>query len=376
MKQVENAKEENEVLQKSDVSRQKKASRSRRSSVGPYVVAMLGCVAVVLLIVYLALVLGKPQDDEQGEDIQAVDNIDITYTQEEMDAILAEAVAQAVAQAKEEEASRILGGLKQNFEKGDSTALALREFFPDQLVIASDGRIRFYPILEELSKNNYLQENLKRLESGEFQYVENGEVISHKGIDVSSHQGIIDWKQVAEDGVEFAFIRVAFRGYGTGKIVIDEQFENNIKGALSNGIKVGVYFYSQSINEEEALEEANIVLEQIAPYRITGPVVYDAEKMPDARTSNLKMEERTAMTLSFCKAVEEAGYRPMIYLNMDVALTAVDLTQLEDYDKWFAHYTTEIYYPYDYKIWQYSEKGTIKGINKAVDLNIGYEIWE
>ena len=108
-------------------------------------------------------------------------------------------------------------------------------------------------------------------EDGEVQYMQDGQVVSHKGIDVSKHQGNIDWTKVAADGVEFAFIRVGLRGYGTeGKLVEDEYFEQNIKGALQAGIKVGVYFYSQAITDAELLEEANLVLEKVKPYNKIG----------------------------------------------------------------------------------------------------------
>ena len=204
-------------------------------------------------------------------------------------------------------------------------------------------------------------------------------MITHKGIDVSQHQGEIDWQQVAQDGVEFAFLRVGYRGYGeAGRLMVDEQFEDNVKGALANGIRTGVYFFSQSITEEEAVEEAKLVLEQIAPYRITGPVVYDLEKVSasDARTNYLTVEQRTAMARAFCQTIADAGYSPMLYMNLESAVALFDLTQLEDYDKWYAHYTTELYFPYEYKIWQYTEKGSVKGIGSEVDLDVSFGAWE
>ena len=117
-------------------------------------------------------------------------------------------------------------------------------------------------------------------------------------------------------------------------------------------------------------------MEQIAPYRITGPVVYDAEKVSDSRTSSLSSTERTDMAITFCETVKEAGYRPMVYLNLDTAFSMLERERLEEYDKWLAHYDSVMYYPYDYKIWQYSESGTVDGINGEVDLNISFEEWE
>ena len=228
--------------------------------------------------------------------------------------------------------------------------------------------------------NDHAEENLTILESGEYQYVENGQVTSHKGIDVSKFQGDIDWEAVAADGVEFAFIRVGNRGYGeAGKLVEDDRFEENIEGALQAGIKVGVYFYTQAVNEEELLEEANLVLEKIAPYKIECPVVYDVEKVSGAsgRMNSLSVEERTNLTLLFCETIEEAGYTPMIYYNMEMATLMLNLEALEGYDKWFAYYNADFYYPYDYKIWQYTHNGKVNGIEGEVDLNICFEpVWE
>ena len=202
-----------------------------------------------------------------------------------------------------------------------------------------------------------------------------GQVVSHKGIDVSKHQGNIDWTKVAADGVEFAFIRVGLRGYGTeGKLVEDEYFEQNIKGALQAGIKVGVYFYSQAITDAELLEEANLVLEKIKPYNVELPIVYDVEKVSGGkgRANDLSVEDRTRLTALFCQTVQDAGYKPMIYHNMEMATLMLDLGQLEQYDKWFAYYNDDLYYPYAYKVWQYTEKGAVDGINEEVDLNIWF----
>ncbi len=339
----------------------------KRRGIGPVILVMLSFIALILLIIYIAVAVSmKDSEEAMSDEMKQI------YTKEEVEALLAE----AREAAKAEEAERILSGIAKNLTDGQATAKALRPFYTDDVVLATGGRVRFFPIQDGIKKNHYKAENLAKLDNGQLQYMQDGQVVSHKGIDVSYHQGEIDWKQVAEDGVEFAFLRVGLRGYGTGKVVLDEQFENNIKGALENGIKVGVYFYSQSVNQEEVLEEARLVLSQIAPYRVTGPVVYDAEKVENSRTSNLSAAERTDMAIAFCETVKEAGYEPMVYLNMDVAFTMYELERLEAYDKWFAHYSTDMYYPYDYQIWQYSESGRVAGINGDVDMNISFEAWE
>ena len=367
-KPVRNAAEEERKQAGTD--KRKERSKSSRLTPGVYLLGSLGGIMLVLLCIYGILVLTVGREDGV-KDVAAIPEKS-SYTKEEVELL----VAEAREEAKAEESDRILGSLKENLTAGMAFGKALREFYPNDVVIYSGGRVRFFPIQNDLKKNTFDQTNLVKLDNGQLQYLEDGKVISHKGIDVSYHQGEIDWQAVAADGVEFAIIRVGIRGYGTGKVVLDEMFEQNIQGALNNGIKVGVYFYSHSINQEEVEEEVNLVLEQLAPYKITGPVVYDAEKVSKSRTSSISMEGRTAMAVTFCEAVKAAGYRPMLYLNLDTAFTVFDLTQLEQYDKWFAHYGTDMYYPYDYKIWQYSESGRVNGISSAVDLNISFEEWE
>jgi len=272
----------------------------------------------------------------------------------------------------------VLEELAESINQTSSITTALRPLYKDALVVASEGAYHFVPINKDLKMNSYVAENLQILGNGQVEYVEDGKVISHKGIDVSKHQGEIDWAKVAADGVEFAFIRVGNRGYGSGAIVDDPQFEANIVGAISNGIRVGVYFFSQAITEEEALEEAGYVLERVAPYKITCPIVLDVEKVSDseARMNKISKEQRTANTLTFLKAVEAAGYKTMLYHNMEMATLKMDMTQLEDYEKWFAYYNKELYYPYAYSVWQYSDKGKVDGISGDVDMNISFTLWE
>lgn len=372
------------------MTKEDRLGKVKKKGKGPYILAMLGCLTVLVLVMYLgtalfvwlnegidsntkkaAEALGVAEElyGEEGE--QEVQ----TYTRAELE----EQLARAALAAKEEGSAEVLNAIKASLEDGISTVETLRPFYPGELVLASSGRLHFVPIKENLKKNSYLEENLTILENGEYQYAVDGQVTSHKGIDVSKHQGSIDWNAVAADGVEFAFIRVALRGYGTGKLVEDEYFEENIQGAVSAGIKVGVYIYSQAVNEEELLEEANLVLEKIAPYKIECPVVFDVEKVSggEGRMNKLTLEERTNLTLLFCQTIENAGYRPMIYHNMEMGVLMLDLETLENYDKWFAYYNQDMYYPYDYKIWQYSDKGTVNGISTGVDLNISFEpLWE
>lgn len=284
--------------------------------------------------------------------------------------------AQAVADARAE----ILDGIKAGLSTGDETMVeVLRPYYPDEIVVVSNGRFNFVPINQELKKNDYKEENLQIQENGEYLYIENDEVVSHKGIDVSRFQGDIDWKAVAADGVEFAFIRVGNRGYGTGKLVEDDKFEKNVEGALAAGIHTGVYIYSQAISEEEIREEAQFVLEKLKGYDIDGPVVFDVEKTADSsgRMNQISLEARTNLTLLFCQTIEQAGYKPMIYHNIEMGALMIDVETLEQYDKWLAYYNDDMYYPYAYSIWQYTDKGQVNGIKGNVDMNISFgAFWE
>ena len=289
-----------------------------------------------------------------------------------------EEVEVQVANARQEAATEVLEGIRTRINDGDSILDILQPLYPDDLVVYSGGQYHVVPIDYSLAQNQWDNANLNILETGEYQYLQDGQVISHKGIDVSEHQGDIDWNLVAQDGVEFAFIRAGYRGYGTGKLVEDTYFDANVQGAQAAGIKVGAYIYSQAITEEEAVEEANLVLEKVAPYTMECPIVFDVEKVSgaDGRMNALSIEERTALTQLFCQTIEDAGYRTMLYYNTEMGAMMLGLEALEGYDKWFAAYRDSFYYPYAYKIWQYSQSGTVQGISTEVDLNISFEpLW-
>lgn len=318
----------------------------------------------------------EEKEDTNGENELPVLSDAVTYSQEELNARIEEALQNISG----EEAERILSEIRESLSQGRSTLDTLRPLYPNELIVASGGKYYFVPINKELKMNDYLQANLEILDTGEFRYLTEGQVTSHKGIDVSSHQGKIKWDQVAEDGVEFAMIRVGFRGYGkAGKLVEDEQFDANIQGASKAGIKVGVYFFSQATTEEEVDEEVALVLDKIKPYRLDCPVVVDVERVDDAqgRMNLISVEERTALMLRFCEKIEEAGYRPMLYHNTEMGAIMIDIAAFEKYDKWYASYSSKMFYPYAYSIWQYSNKGKVSGISTAVDLNICFEpVWE
>ena len=193
------------------------------------------------------------------------------------------------------------------------------------------------------------------------------------GVDVSRHQGWIDWEKVKAAGYEFAIIRVGYRGYGEeGLVCLDEQFDTNIQNAQAAGLDVGVYFFAQAINEEEAKEEAEFVLEHIAGYELQLPVVYDPESILDdeARTDDVSGEQFTKNTEVFCSIIQEAGYQPMIYSNMLWEAYELDLEYLEEYPIWYADYEPLPQTPYHFEFWQYTNEGSVDGIEGRTDLNI------
>ena len=206
-------------------------------------------------------------------------------------------------------------------------------------------------------------------------YRENGNITSIAGIDISEYQHDINWEQVKAAGVDFAMIRVGYRTYGGGELNFDTKFKENIEQADAAGIKVGVYFFSQAVTTEEAIEEADFVLDAIKPYNITYPVVFDWELIygETARTDSVTVDMLADCCVSFCERVKSAGYTPMIYQNKNTSLMKLDLPRLTGYDFWLAEYNTAPTYYYDFQMWQYSSSGYIPGIDGRVDMNICFK---
>lgn len=192
------------------------------------------------------------------------------------------------------------------------------------------------------------------------------------GIDVSTYQGTIDWQAVKDAGIDYVIVRAAYRGYETGKIVPDDLYEQNIRGAADVGLHVGVYLYSQALSEHEAEEEADYLLSLIEGLPVDYPVVYDQEEYTadKARTDGLTGEQATLNALAFCRRVHEAGYIPMIYTNNDWATTMYDMERLDHYPVWYADYTSTPTLPGGFAMWQYTDSGQVPGITGPVDLNL------
>ena len=195
---------------------------------------------------------------------------------------------------------------------------------------------------------------------------------SYPGIDVSAFQGVIDWEKVKDSGIEFAIIRLGYRGYGkAGKLVEDEYAQDNLKGATEVGLPIGAYFFSQALSIEEADEEIEYMLEILGDYELEMPIILDWEIPVDtARTANMDARTLTDIQLHFCSVMEEKGYQPMVYFNWSMSSRLLKLSELEDYPFWLAFYQDRMTYPYKVEMWQYTDRGRVPGIEGNVDLNI------
>lgn len=201
------------------------------------------------------------------------------------------------------------------------------------------------------------------------------------GIDVSEFQGTIDWHLVKEAGVEFAFIRIGYRGMTQGLLVTDETFEQNYQGATDAGIPVGVYFFSQAISEAEGRAEADYAIDVLDGRPLTYPIVFDWE--PPIPSETLPAEELRAYDAAgadvakygaaFCQRVKEKGYEPCFYSNKNMIYKFFDMDAVKDYPLWLAEYQRAPSLYYDFRIWQYADNGTVPGINTPVDLNICFK---
>ena len=202
---------------------------------------------------------------------------------------------------------------------------------------------------------------------------EDDKYTSRWGIDVSSHNGDIDWKQVKEAGVEFVFIRAGYRGNSQGKLHKDSRFEANYKGAHENGIPVGIYFFSQATTEDEAWEEVELVDEYLKGKQIDLPVVFDMEESGEGdkgRVKPLNRDQKTRIAVTWLEGISQKGYKPMIYNSKSLLNHLFSIGYLQNYDFWVAQYNNKPTYDYRFSVWQYSNTGEIPGIPKAVDLDL------
>lgn len=241
------------------------------------------------------------------------------------------------------------------------------------LVTMPDGKDEWVLISPYLTKNTY---DFTKMEdkAGLRRYVENGKKVSYVGVDISKQTGSVNFAGLKSAGVDYVMIRLGGRGYSTGQISVDENFKANIEGAIAEGLDIGIYFYSQAINQEEAIQEVNFVVQNLDPYRanIKYPIAFDMEFVAndEARIDGLSREDRTNIATSFLEGVKAAGYIPMLYGDKEWLIMEVDLAKLQDYDIWLTQEADIPDYPYQYAMWQYSSTGVVNGIKGDANLNI------
>ncbi len=196
-------------------------------------------------------------------------------------------------------------------------------------------------------------------------------VESYAGVDVSAYQGDIDWDKVKASGIDFAMIRLGYRGYESGKLVKDEYAEKNLEGARAAGLRVGAYFFSQALTINEVDQEIEFILKVLDDFSLDMPVVLDWEiPAPTARTANMDGQTLTDIQLHFCGQMRDRGFQPMIYFNWHQSEHLYNLHALEAYPFWLALYQDRMEYPWKVEMWQYTSSGKVPGIAGAVDLNV------
>lgn len=197
------------------------------------------------------------------------------------------------------------------------------------------------------------------------------------GVDLSEHNIDVDFEKLENQGIEYAILRIGWRGYINPTLHIDKKFEEFYRKAKETDIDIGIYFFSQAINEEEAIEEANFVLENIKDLEIDTYIVFDYETIEDrnARTNNLTRHERTNNAIAFLETIKNAGYEPMLYTNYDWIKHHYEISVLSDYPVWYAQYSKKPQYRGKHIIWQYSTNVKLDGVTSddGVDLNIMIE---
>lgn len=241
------------------------------------------------------------------------------------------------------------------------------------LIKYSNGESEWALISPYLPKHEYDFTKLV-CQSDRMKYYKDGKQISFVGVEISKYQEYVDFNKLKKDGIDFVMIRVGARGYGSGQLVMDEYFLDNMKRASDAGLEIGVYFFSQAVTEDEVVEEANLVLQSIQDYTVTYPVVFDMEYIENdtARVEQLSRDEKTVITKKFLKLVKDAGYNAMLYGNKEWLMKRIELSQLTDYDVWLSQPGDVPDYPYRFSMWEYTNTGTADGVAGHANLSISF----
>lgn len=242
------------------------------------------------------------------------------------------------------------------------------------LVSYMDGTQEWLEIDEDLPVNEYDFTKLKT-KNGKMTYYDGNKKLSRLGIELSEDSGNVDFEALKEDGIDFVMLKVGERGYGTGLISADINFTSNMEAAAKAGMDVGVYFCSQAVTVEEAVEEAKFVTDQLIPYDVTYPVALRMESIlsDTARTDILDAKQRTEIAEAFLNDVESAGYDPILYGERNFLLTEILPSELlKEWEVWLADQDPIPDYPYQFKMWEYAVGTTVSGVEKEVNMTISF----
>ncbi len=241
------------------------------------------------------------------------------------------------------------------------------------LVINRDGEEEWVLISPYLPKHEYDFSKLV-CQSDLMKYYVDGRQVSYVGASVSKHQDYVDFVKVKKAGIDYVMIRVGSRGYGSGQMVEDDNFTDNIKRATDAGLQVGIYFSSQAITVEEAMEEAQFVIEQLEGYELTYPIAFDMGFVDNdrARIEDLTKAERTEITKTFLDAVAAQGYKTILHADKEWLIKEIDLSKLTAYDVWLEQCQDVPDHPYRFTMWNYTDTAAVDGIVGYTDLSISF----
>ncbi len=312
------------------------------------------------------------QEQEQdelalGESKLTSDQLDFWNMYEEDEAVSDNTLA-AKNELYEKNAQKLLEEELKKQQEAD-----LSEGGTKTMVVRPDGTEQWIMINAYLDKNTYEEAGFV-YEEPKMKYFSNGKQASWQGIDIDKNSGDVDFKKLKKDGIDFVMLRIGYRGYESGIITIDERYFDYIHAANEADVPVGIYFESQAVSVEEALEEAEFVISNLIEMRVTYPVVFDLGLVANdtSRIDLLPKTQLTEITNAFCNRIAEVGYRPMVYGDKYWLLRKIDLTMLGDYDIWLSQSGKTPDYPYEFAMWQYTSEGTVSGISGEVNMNISF----
>ncbi len=286
-----------------------------------------------------------------------------------------ETVSQQIKDEKTPTASEVPTGTVETFDAGAKETLTQEEIDSRSqthtLITYADGSMEWVELNPNLAINSYTKSRFV-YDEPQMKYYESGKQISTFGVDISTKCGVVDFKKLKKAGCDFVMIKAGGRGYATGELIADDSFHTYMSGAISAGLDVGVYFYSQAVSKTEIKEELTLLTAQLKEYKISYPVVFMLETVYGdiARTDGLDVETRTELADYFLKEVKAAGYTPMLYGSKESLVTKYNMEELQKYDVWLAQTGESPDYPYAFDMWQYSTTGTIKGIEGEARFNI------